>query len=719
MAFQQGFNPKYRPILIAVLGILIAVLVNWLTNLYSPDWLKDYFGEDYKLVILLVTALCVLALLLLMHQQENSQSTTRPSSTLNSYNITNTKAHRQTLQDAKKAIEKAKPDEALRLLSEIRLPQVQESVSLLSARLAKHKISDIQGVLSFEQKDRGYNRLIKDIVDLIAVLESEMKTSAGFDVAIKQYLTERYAQRLQQKMANRQPVNLRRLPTTEGTSAETSAAFVPYNNEEIKVHIAQTFHDAHERLLITGVPGAGKTTLLLELVLALLKSEHDALPVLLNLATWKKEYITLDAWLKEILPAELGVTKSLSDQILTQDRLILLFDGLDEVKTDDRAACLSAIGRYGEVAQRQYALTSRIEEYKHVAKDAPVYLQIEVGALTIAQIETELTRMSYNQPEAPYLLHALQTDTLLREAAQVPFYFNTLQLLFAGGKRLSDLQFKGQTVAERQAEITEQFVAHELSVLTNTNYNAQQAQQWLSFLSLNMNKRDKVVFELVDLQYDWCSLTRWEIFMGNFIFNIAIGLVFALICIIASHQLFLSILVGFCIGYGTTHYRVNEIPLIIIRDNVKWSLPLYLKGAKEYFVSGLTFVLVSIFSGVLVGIFSKKLTVGLVFGLIMGLFVGLIGSLFESIDNYLKENNKGIIQINEPYQRFKASMKVLHFSILQHFHLRYLLSKKGLLPYKLVDFLNDMTQRQFLESDGATWRFRHRLLQDYFAAKTF
>ena len=132
MAFQQGFNPKYRPILIAVLGILIAVLVNWLTNLYSPDWLKDYFGEDYKLVILLVTALCVLALLLLMHQQENSQSTTRPSSTLNSYNITNTKAHRQTLQDAKKAIEKAKPDEALRLLSEIRLPQVQESVSLLS-----------------------------------------------------------------------------------------------------------------------------------------------------------------------------------------------------------------------------------------------------------------------------------------------------------------------------------------------------------------------------------------------------------------------------------------------------------------------------------------------------------------------------------------------------------------------------------------------------------
>lgn len=28
-----------------------------------------------------------------------------------------------------------------------------------------------------------------------------------------------------------------------------------------------------------------------------------------------------------------------------------------------------------------------------------------------------------------------------------------------------------------------------------------------------------------------------------------------------------------------------------------------------------------------------------------------------------------------------------------------------------------MTERKFLESDGATWRFRHRLLQEYFAER--
>jgi hypothetical protein len=36
-------------------------------------------------------------------------------------------------------------------------------------------------------------------------------------------------------------------------------------------------------------------------------------------------------------------------------------------------------------------------------------------------------------------------------------------------------------------------------------------------------------------------------------------------------------------------------------------------------------------------------------------------------------------------------------------------------PLRLVDFLNEMTKAHIMESDGATWRFRHRIIQDYFA----
>ncbi|MBK9017874.1 MAG: hypothetical protein IPM82_29670 [Saprospiraceae bacterium] len=127
---------------------------------------------------------------------------------------------------------------------------------------------------------------------------------------IKEYLKTRYQSRLDQKLANRQPVNLRRLPSFYGTSDETTITYVPYGPGEIQEEMAQTFREAKGRLLLIGAPGAGKTSLLLQLVLDLLKTEQDVLPAIINLATWTKDYANLDTWLREILPAELSVNKA-------------------------------------------------------------------------------------------------------------------------------------------------------------------------------------------------------------------------------------------------------------------------------------------------------------------------------------------------------------------------------------------------------------------------
>jgi predicted ATP-dependent serine protease len=123
---------------------------------------------------------------------------------------------------------------------------------------------------------------------------------------IKAYLLARYTERRRQKMAKRQPINLRLLPTSEGTSDETSRAFIPIGSDILQGHITGVFEEVRGRLLITGEPGTGKTGILLQLVVGLLEREMDSLPVLLNLATWRTEYNTLDTWLQEILPAELG-----------------------------------------------------------------------------------------------------------------------------------------------------------------------------------------------------------------------------------------------------------------------------------------------------------------------------------------------------------------------------------------------------------------------------
>jgi hypothetical protein len=693
------------------LSVLIAILgLVWLWATKVQHWSKDYI-EPTLVVVGSLIALCQFLMLRWNREDSiNSQS--------EGYNIPNTKENRDLLSKAKEAIGKAQPEWALRHLTNLNLQKVNDTVSLLSARLAKHQQSNIQGILSNDDKDRTLNRINADILALITVLDSEMKTSAVLDNTIKEYLTKRYEKRLSQKLAGRQPVNLRRLITTEGTSEETSAAFVPYSGDEIKEHIAQTFQEAHGRLLITGVPGAGKTTLLLQLELALLKTETDALPVILNLATWKKEYITLDTWLKEILPAELGVSNRFAADILLQNRLILLFDGFDEVKEDNRESCLEAIGRYGADAKRQFVITSRIEEYKDVAKDAPVYLQIEVGALTIEQIETELERVGYDQPEAKPLLQAIRQDDILRESVKVPFYFNTLQLLFASGKRLSDLRFTSTTVVGRQAEMIERFAAFELAGIPDKSYTSTQSKNWLAFLAFKMESRNLVVFELEELQYVWWNWSTRELFVAGiiegFVVNVAPNLIlvpFAIFVLNFGYGLIFllvfSLLTGIISSLLNIFHRFTCS--IVVRNSIFWSWQLFLNNILEQkytFLGLLGLILVN-------AIIPRGYQFDWSKNIYIILYAVLTFCIYSGFGNYSVK--KHIIQISHPYQRFKSSNNVLHFSIIQHYHLLYLLSSKRLLPYNLVAFLNSMTQQNILESDGATWRFRHRLVRDYFA----
>ncbi|MFZ4477654.1 MAG: hypothetical protein ACOYPR_20840 [Saprospiraceae bacterium] len=138
------------------------------------------------------------------------------------------------------------------------------------------------------------------------------------------------------------------------------------------------------------------------------------------------------------------------------------------------------------------------------------------------------------------------------------------------------------------------------------------------------------------------------------------------------------------------------------------------KHVKDNFVGGLIFGLTfGLFAGLFAG-----LIFGLTFGLFAGLFIGLFIGLFVGLIEYLESDSIAALQLSHPYQRFENSARMLHFSILQHWHLMYLFSQKGWLPWKLVPFLNDMVEQQLLESsDGATWRFRHRILQDHFTKK--
>ncbi|MEZ4959879.1 MAG: NACHT domain-containing protein [Saprospiraceae bacterium] len=598
---------------------------------------------------------------------------------------------------------------------------------------------------------------------------------------IRQYLLEkRYRPRLQQKLAGDQLFNLRVKPTTEGTSLEKAESFVKtLQGRKTGKEIRQIFEQARRRLLVTGVPGSGKTSLLLHLAIELLETDHENLPAVLNLATWNSSIATLDDWLQEILPAELGVTKRYAADILQQGKLTLLLDGLDEVNEAHRASCIDAIKGYGGKKQKDYVISTRKDEYKALEKDAPVWAQIEVLPLTKTQLLSQLDHADRRDfPEAPDLKAALENDPLLLKVAETPFYLNCLQLLFRGGSTLSEMNFKGETEEARQAEIVERFTEQALAMRSPRGYTSEQVRHWLSFFASRLTQRNKVVFELVDLQYDWW---RWSILMTyvtwvlqGFIFWIPSTFVgtatpFIILGLYSAHSkssieplLVMMVVIVICVlivslFMGITalsQYNINKgkysglpymsgetYPVIKTKEKLQWTLLRFSKSYLEFInrTNLKEFIIMGFFSGAIFGVIIGHLSLqkplialfrpGLETGLIGGIFIWfsivllffpftiLLFGTMKGVFEIYEKNSIPFLQITTPYQRFIASAKALHFSILQHWLLRWQLYRAGVLPLRLVDFLNEMTARHLLESDGATWRFRHRILQEYFAGQ--
>ncbi len=587
---------------------------------------------------------------------------------------------------------------------------------------------------------------------------------AKFMTALRKDLRIRYRGRLIQKLAGKEPVNIRKIPSDIGAMGE----MMTLKSEQVPLAMLDLFIESNGRLLITGIPGAGKTTLLLQLAEALIEPARSELPVVLNLASWRTRFETIDNWLTEELQVELSTNSIGAFHIQQTVPLILLLDGLDEVPESDRPSCLVAIGEYGADANHLFVVSSRKGELKALEQLIPsnIYLPIEVAQLTPEQIETQFLAWSFNQPEAKPLLNATRQDAPLLEALRTPFYLNTAQLLFASGKRWEQFGFSETNEVEvRESELLEQFIKTALKAGWYDK-KPEEVDTWLSYFAFQMDKIGLLTFELLNVQYSWFKWKSHQKVFRTLIQNIAnplvifgclgliFGLLFGAIFIITQkgimgmiYSLLIGPLFGFSMGiilgvgktiiegifnggysvyvrikYGYwAEYRMERIKT---REKFNWSLVnkqnVLINAFIKYPLSVMGVVLFmslierhwNVYS--VMELMNKDLIIFVIISFIAGLFITIndLSDLISKDHNYLY-----FPKITKPYQPFIASAKNLHFSIIQHFYLRLLLCNNRLLPWHLVDFLNDMAARHLLETDGATWRFRHRIIQEYFAKK--
>lgn len=255
-------------------------------------------------------------------------------------------------------------------------------------------------------------------------------------------------------------------------------------------------------LLILGEPGSGKTTTLLKLARDLVtRAEQgldDRIPVVFNLSSWRGTKQSIDEWLVSELSTKYQIPSAIGHTWVETQQLLLLLDGLDEVKAENRNACVLALNTFQQQFGAEMVVSCRVQDYEVLKNRLNFQQAILVRSLTPEQIQHYIDRTG---AEMTALKTLLERDVVLQELAQSPLMLNIMSLVYQG-KRTADLP--GLDLEAQRTYLFNSFIERMLKRRgTNDCYSKEQVIPYLVWLAQQMTRRSRSVFLIEELQPTW------------------------------------------------------------------------------------------------------------------------------------------------------------------------------------------------------------------------
>lgn len=547
-------------------------------------------------------------------------------------------------------------------------------------------------------------------------------------------------------------------------------------------NVSQVFHQMGEgrTLLILGEPGAGKTITLLRLAKDLVaRTEQDMsqpIPVVLNLSSWVIKQMAIANWLVEELNSKYQVSKDLGTTWINNQQLVLLLDGLDEVKAECREACVRALNQFVQnYGQTEIVICSRLQDYEALSTRLQLQAALYIQSLQPDQVDQYLEQAGEPLQVLKILLRQNET---LQELARSPLMLSVMSLAYQR-KTPEEIPHAG-SMQEICQQLFDAYIQQMLRRRQGGRYSEAQTVHWLTQLAQRMVEDGQTIFLIERMQPNWLKLGNQTLLYriglvvvsglsGGLMFGLTGGLSGGLNC---DSQSSLSVrwadglqwgLVLGLLGGGVSALSVaigkGEIKpvetfqlswAVFTKSLNSWStLRAGLIGAAIGAVGGglcawLTHSL--ILEGILLG-----LVWGLGFGLMLGVSSGLagveieaktvpnqgiwrstlnaawIGSSFGLIITLLAVLGFTLMGLNETCQWIAAPLILVGFgglgtvvnlagrACLRHLTLRLALWSQGIMPWNYTRFLNSAVGDVFLQRAGGSYFFIHRMLLEHFA----
>jgi DNA polymerase III delta prime subunit len=535
-------------------------------------------------------------------------------------------------------------------------------------------------------------------------------------------------------------------------------------------------------LLILGEPGSGKTITLLQLardLIARAEQEIDRrIPVVLNLSSWAAAKQTIYKWIVEELNSKYQVNRKIGQQWVEKQELLLLLDGLDEIRDlEKRNACVTALNAFQQEQATEMVVCCRVRDYEELGDHLKLQSALVLQPLTTDQIQAYLDRLQSN---LTVLKTFLIEDVTLQELAQSPLLLNIMVLAYQGIE-VADIPVSIIS-SNRKKQLFDDYInrifqgsrprAYYFNYKSQTKqaYSRPNATRWLIWISQQMVKYSQTIFLIEKMQPYWWiqgrdrnlipylvisflitalflgSLSEWGSWGGGYRFFSQLGD-------------WLSALFWWALTIKFVTSEIKPVETVVwnwkeFKTNfIKW-LRICLTGGLIggllcgsigiYFMIG-HFGLIGGFNIGFTPWFITSLLFGAILGLILGLSIGLnkglIGSEVE-VKIYPNQSIRklavralayGLISViislilevlisEEPSRKLSQIVVflvcVLRFggqACLQHFTLRLILYFKGLIPWNYAKFLDWASDKLFLQKVGGGYIFIHRSLMEHFA----
>lgn len=525
--------------------------------------------------------------------------------------------------------------------------------------------------------------------------------------------------------------------------------------------IVEIFDAANQAMLILGEPGSGKTTTLLELCQALIeraeKNSKHALPVIFNLSSWTRQQ-SIAQWLVSELKTKYNLRKEIALEWVDNGDLILLFDGFDEVREDNREECVKALNSYRQERPTSIAVCSRILEYEELGIHLKLFGAVSLLPLSDQKLTSYLQKTGMSK-SVGLLLHQ---DPFLKELAKSPLMLSIIILAYHGKKSENLSPFA--SIESRRKNLFNTYIDSMFSRKARTRnsfYSKDNTIQLLIWLARQMSLNSQSVFLIESLQPTWLPSHQRRIYSISFflITSLFVSLIGSLIRLVLlefkndiTGGLAIGLIAGLFVGIVLIIRQIvrdrrlagvfNEIETV---ETFSLSIDRATKGLIFGVIVG---GMIGLSTGLLLGItnswkslFYFVLLISSMFGIFVGLYDG-IGH--EAINTKARPNQgmwlsfrnaiySGAIFGNLVMASFwllggfadglilgtiAAGVAFYLYggrTVIQHFLLRCFLYQNGQIAWDYSKFLDNATERIFLRKVGGGYIFTHRLLLEHFA----